>query len=51
MLALPVIAIESGESELVAQLKYGDVKKTYRLVLKTTADGAGFYQLKQSRSV
>ncbi|MCW9013370.1 MAG: zf-HC2 domain-containing protein [Gammaproteobacteria bacterium] len=45
VLALPIMAIDSGKGELVAQLSYGDKLKTYRLVLKTTENGVMNYQI------
>lgn len=51
VLALPVMAIENGQGELVAQLDYGDKQKTFRLVLKTTKDGVMNYQLEAVKSV
>jgi hypothetical protein len=39
ILALPVVATAYGQGELLAQLNYGDKVKTFRIVLKTNADG------------
>ncbi len=50
VLALPVMAIDSGEGELVAELSYGDRKKTFRVVLKAGADGVMRYQLEDMQS-
>lgn len=51
VLALPVMAIDQGQGELIAQLSYGDKVKTFRVVLKTSMDGAMQYQLEEDRSV
>jgi hypothetical protein len=40
ILALPVTAIGSGQGELVAKLSYGDRLKQFRILLRTTDDGA-----------
>ncbi len=50
VLALPVIAIGSGEGELVAQLKYGDKTRRFHLVVKTAGNGALIYQIQQLKS-
>jgi len=44
ILALPIMAVDKGQGELVAQLSYGDKIKTIRVVLKTTNDGVMYYQ-------
>ena len=51
VLALPVMAIDKGRGELVAELDYGDKHKTYRLILKTTKDGVVNYQVETVKSV
>jgi len=50
VLALPIMAIEQGQGELVAKLSYGDKVKTFRVVLKTSIDGVLRYQLDEVRS-
>lgn len=49
ILALPIMAIEQGQGELVAELSYGDKVKTFRVVLKTGVDGVMQYQLDEVR--
>ncbi len=51
VLALPVMAVKSGEGELLARLSYGDKLKTFRLVLKTNMDGVQRYQLNEIKPV
>ena len=51
VLALPVMAVDVGEGELVAQIKYGEKQKTYRLVLKTTANGVMEYRVQKVTAV
>ena len=51
VLALPVLAIESGSGEMVAQLTYGNKTKSLRIVLKSTDNGAYQYQLLPMESV
>ncbi len=51
VLALPVMAIENGRGELVAELDYGDKHKTFRLILRTTKDGVVNYQFETVKSV
>lgn len=50
ILALPVIAIGNGQGELLAQLSYGDKTKQFRIVLKTSSDGALNYQINTLKS-
>ncbi len=50
VLALPIMAIEAGQGELLARLSYGDKVKTLLIVLKTTVDGAQRYQLDEAKS-
>ena len=50
VLALPIRAIEHGEGELMARLNYGEKTKTFRVLLKTTADGVMHYQLQEIKS-
>ena len=50
ILALPVIAIDDGQGELLAQLNYGDKTQQFRVVLKTTSDGALIYQINTLKS-
>ena len=50
ILALPIMAVDQGQGELVAQLNYGDKTKTFRVVLKTADDGAMHYQLQDISS-
>ena len=50
ILALPVMAIQHGRGELVAQVSYGDKVKTYRLVLMTAKNGADYYQFEQLKT-
>ena len=45
VLALPIMAVETGKGELIARLSYGDKLKTYRLVLKTTDKGVMSYRI------
>ena len=45
VLALPVLAIEAGSGEMVAQLTYGNKTKSLRILLKSTDNGAYQYQL------
>jgi hypothetical protein len=45
VLALPLIAIDSGQGELVAKLNYSDKVKQFHVVLKTDNDGAFIYRL------
>ncbi|MFC1589279.1 anti-sigma factor family protein [Pseudomonadota bacterium] len=49
ILALPIMAIDQGQGELVAELSYGDKVKTFRVVLKTSVDGVMQYQLDEIR--
>ena len=51
ILALPIMAIDQGQGELVAELSYGDKVKTFRVVLKTGVDGVMQYQLDEVRPV
>ena len=44
ILALPIIATDDGQGELVARLSYGDKTKQFHIVLKTADDGALIYQ-------
>lgn len=48
VLALPIMAIDQGQGELVAQLSYGEKVKTFRVVLKTSIDGVMHYQLEEA---
>jgi len=50
VLALPVMAVDPGEGELVARLNYGDKSKTVRVLLKTMDDGVLRYQLRTNKS-
>ena len=50
VLALPVIAIGSGEGELVAQLNYGGKTKQFHIVVRTANDGALIYQIEKLKS-
>lgn len=50
VLALPIMAVDQGQGELVAELNYGDKTRTFRVVLKTTADGAMQYRLQEIKS-
>ncbi len=45
VLALPINAVDAGKGELVALLSYGDKRKTYRVILKTTDNGVMTYQI------
>ncbi|MCP4078338.1 MAG: zf-HC2 domain-containing protein [Gammaproteobacteria bacterium] len=45
VLALPVVALAHGQGELLARLSYGEQEKVFRLVLKTSMNGARQYQL------
>lgn len=49
VLALPVIAIEQGQGELVARLSYGQNIKMFRVLLATGNDGAMYYRLEEVR--
>jgi anti-sigma factor RsiW len=40
VLALPVMAINNGQGELIAHLQYGDKSKSFRVVLKTNLNDA-----------
>ena len=51
VLALPVMAVEYGQGELIATLKIGDKVKVLRVELKSVQDGALHYQLKEMTSV
>jgi len=51
VLALPVMALEYGQGELIAKLEYGDKVKVLRIELKSKQDGALHYQLKEVTSV
>ena len=51
VLSLPVMAIQKGSGELVAELSYGDKVKVFRLVLKTADDGVMNYQLQPVTTV
>lgn len=50
VLALPIMAVEEGQGELVAQLSYGDTIRTFRVVLKAANDGVMQYHLEQTES-
>lgn len=43
ILTLPLRAVSQGKGELIAQLKYGDRSKTFRILMKTSNDGAVNY--------
>jgi len=45
VLALPIMAIDKGTGEMIAQLSYGDKVKTFRLVLKTADNGVMNYEI------
>jgi len=45
VLALPIVALAHGQGELLARLSYGEQEKVFRLVLKTSMNGARQYQL------
>ena len=45
ILSLPVVAIEQGEGEIVAQLRYGDKVKVYHLRIKTVGEGVLNYKM------
>lgn len=51
ILALPVMAVEYGQGELIATLSYGDKVKTIRVALKSAADDVLLYQLSELESV
>lgn len=51
ILALPVLAIQPGQGELMAQLSYGDKVKTFSVVLRTTDNSVQRYQLKQVKQI
>lgn len=51
ILALPVMAVDKGQGELVAQLSYGDKVKTFRIVLKTRDDKVLNYSIQPAYSV
>lgn len=50
VLALPVIAIGSGEGELVAQLNYDGKTRLFNIVVKTGQDGALIYRMEKQKS-
>ncbi len=50
ILALPVMAVDSGQGELIAQLSYGDKKQTFRIVLKTLDDKVLNYSIQPIHS-
>jgi Putative zinc-finger len=43
VLMLPILAVDQGEGEMIAQLNYGDKSKTFRILMKTTDDGVMNY--------
>ena len=45
VLALPIMAIDTGKGELIAQLSYGDKVKVFRLILTTADNGRTFYRV------
>lgn len=51
ILALPVMAIDKGQGELVAELSYGDKKQTLRIVLKTLDNKVLNYSVQPLHSV
>ena len=51
ILELPLMAVEHGKGELIAQIKYGDKTQTFRVELTTNDNGAMQYQLKEVISV
>lgn len=51
ILSLPVIAIEQGEGELIAQLKYGDKVKVFNLRIITVWQGVVNYHIQPAASV
>lgn len=50
VLALPIMAVDEGQGELVAQLSYGDTVKTFRVVLTAANDGVMQYHLEAIKS-
>ena len=48
VLDLPIMALDPGQGELVAKLNYDGKVKVLRVVLKSSANGALFYQLEQN---
>ena len=50
ILALPIIATGDGQGELLAQLSYGDKTKQFRILLKTSSDGALIYHINKLKS-
>jgi len=50
ILALPLMAIEQGQGELVARLNYGGKEKILRVVLSSTNDGVFQYQIDEIKS-
>lgn len=50
ILALPILAIDMGKGELVAEIRYGEKLKIYRLVLKTTDKGVMKYVIQSDAS-
>lgn len=51
VLALPVIAIDPGQGELIAQLNYGDKRKEFRILLKSSLNGVWQNQLNRFKAV
>lgn len=51
ILTLPIMAVDLGEGELVAQLKYNGKTKTFKLRLKNTGKGVMNYQIQALKSV
>jgi len=51
ILSLPVIAIEQGEGEIIAQLRYGNKVKVYHLKVKTVGEGVMNYKTHPFASV
>jgi len=43
ILTLPFLAVDQGQGEMIARVNYGDKSKTFRILMKTTDDGAMDY--------
>ena len=50
VLRLPIDVTNTGDGELVARIQYGDKMKTYKLLLKTTNDGASLHLIHSATS-
>ena len=50
VLALPIVALDPGQGELIAKLDYGDTQKEFRILLQSSLEGVRLDRLKQVNS-